>query len=496
MTGSATRQDPAAWSALWAMVLGFFMILVDATIVSTAVPAIMSGLDAPIGGVLWVTSAYLLAYAVPLLITGRLGDRFGPRTMYLLGLSVFTLASLWCGFAGSLESLVAARVVQGLGAAIMTPQTMSVITRMFPSETRGTAMGIWGATAGIATLVGPLLGGVLVDLAGWQWIFWVNVPVGLYALWRAAVYLPRFEHRSHSLDLPGVVLSGVGLFLIVFGVQEGQKYQWSTVTGPITIPVIIGTGVAVMIAFVAWQAVNRREPLVPLGLFRDRNFSLANVAIGAVSFTVNSMIIPAMLYLQLVRGLDPTIAALSYAPMSLLSALLAPLVGRALVRKTPKSFAFPGLIIMSLGLAAYAFALRVDTPVWLLAVMTLGIGLGSAMIWSPVSIAATSNLRPDRVGAGSGVFNTTRQVAAVIGAAMVAVLLQARLAANLPEGTATTSLAASSSAGDLPAALREGFSAAVTQTLLLPVAVLLVGAIAAALFTRPRWWGERETDDR
>ncbi|WP_312397723.1 MFS transporter, partial [Kocuria sp.] len=174
-----TRQDPAAWSALWAMVLGFFMILVDATIVSTAIPALMAGLDAPIGGVLWVTSAYLLAYAVPLLITGRLGDRFGPRTMYLLGLSIFTVASLWCGFASSIDSLVAARVVQGLGAAILTPQTMSVITRMFPSETRGTALGIWGATAGIATLVGPLLGGVLVDLAGWQWIFWVNVPVGI-----------------------------------------------------------------------------------------------------------------------------------------------------------------------------------------------------------------------------------------------------------------------------------------------------------------------------
>lgn len=182
--------------------------------------------------------------------------------------------------------------------------------------------------------------------------------------------------------------------------------------------------------------------------------------------------------------------------MSLLSAILAPLVGRSLTKRTPRSLALPGLIIMSLSLAAYAFALRVDTPIWLLAVMTLGIGLGSAMVWSPVSIAATSNLRPDRVGAGSGVFNTTRQVAAVLGAAMVAVLLQARLAANLPEGAGTTSLAASSSAGGLPEALQEGFAAAVTQTLLLPAAVLLLGAIAAAFFTPPRWWGEPETESR
>ena len=491
---SETRHDPAAWNALWAIVLGFFMILVDATIVSTAIPALIAGLDAPIGAVLWVTSAYLLAYAVPLLTTGRLGDRFGPRTMYLLGLSVFTAASLWCGFAGSIDSLVAARVVQGLGAAILTPQTMSVITRMFPSKTRGTALGIWGAAAGIATLVGPLLGGVLVDLAGWRWIFWVNIPIGIYALWRAAKYLPRFERRSHRLDIPGALLSGVGLFLIVFGVQEGQTFGWSTVIGPVTIPAVIATGVAVMIAFVAWQAKNRAEPLVPLELFRDRNYSLANVAIGAVSFTVNSMIIPAMLYLQLVRDLDPTLAALSYAPMSLLSAILAPLVGRALARRTPRSLALPGMLIMSLSLAAYALTLRVDTPVWLLAVMTLGIGLGSALVWSPVSITATSNLRPDRVGAGSGVFNATRQFAAVLGSAMVAVLLQARLAANLPEAAANASLAAASNTGGLPEAAREGFAAAVTQTLLLPAGVLLLGALAAAFFTPPRWWGEQQTE--
>ena len=479
-----TGTDPRAWHALWALVIGFFMILVDATIVSTAIPAITAGLHTDISGVLWVTSGYLLAYAVPLLVTGRLGDRFGPRTVYLWGLAVFTGASLWCGLAQDVTVLVAARVVQGLGAALMSPQTMTVITRMFPARTRGSALGIWGATAGVATLVGPLLGGLLVDLAGWRWIFWVNVPVGLFALWRAAVHLPRLPSRSHSFDVLGVLLSGLGLFLMVFGIQEGQTYHWSTVWGPVTIPVVIGAGAVVFAAFLVWQRVTPAEPLLPLGLLRQRNFTLANAAMAAVSLTVNSMIIPAMLYLQVVRGLDPTVAALSYAPMSLLSAVLAPAMGRALARVSPRSLALPGMLVMAAGLAAYAWSLRPGTPVWLLAVLTLVIGLGSALIWSPVSLTATTDLAPDVVGAGSGVFNATRQVAAAVGSAMMAVLMQAQLAANLPVGAGPVELG-SAGAGRLPEELRPGFALAMTHSLMLPVVVLLLGAVATAFFRPP-----------
>ena len=190
-TASAARtpgSERSPWPALWALVIGFFMILVDTTIVSVANPAIKAALDpdtANLDNVVWVTSAYLLAYAVPLLITGRLGDRFGPKRIYLIGLVIFTLASLWCGFSGTLELLIIARAVQGLGAALMTPQTMAVITRTFPPDRRGAAMGLWGATAGVATLVGPLAGGLLVDGFGWEWIFFINVPVGIVASsWR------------------------------------------------------------------------------------------------------------------------------------------------------------------------------------------------------------------------------------------------------------------------------------------------------------------------
>jgi multidrug resistance protein len=240
---SAPTTSP--WASLWALCLGFFMILVDATIVSVATPAIMTALGADINAVVWVTSAYLLAYAVPLLITGRLGDRFGPKRVYLVGLTIFTLASLWCGLTGTIGALVAARIVQGLGASLMTPQTMAVITRTFPAESRGRAMGAWGAVAGVATLVGPILGGVLVDGLGWEWIFFVNVPVGILAFVLALVRVPALETHSHRFDWLGVV---------------------------------------VLAGFVAWQWRQRGEPLVPLGIFRDRNFSLANAAMTTVGF--------------------------------------------------------------------------------------------------------------------------------------------------------------------------------------------------------------------
>ena len=219
------EKDP--WPALFALCLGFFMILVDSTIVSVATPAIISDLQADVNDVVWVTSAYLLAYAVPVLITGRLGDRFGPKRLYLTGLTVFTLASLWCGLTQSVEMLIVARVVQGLGASMITPQTMAIITRIFPAARRGKAMALWGATAGVATLVGPILGGVLVDTLGWEWIFFINVPIGIFGLFLAARLVPSLETHTHLFDWLGVALSGSGMFLLVFGIQEGHQYSWS-----------------------------------------------------------------------------------------------------------------------------------------------------------------------------------------------------------------------------------------------------------------------------
>ncbi|MFJ6345072.1 DHA2 family efflux MFS transporter permease subunit [Pseudarthrobacter oxydans] len=481
------------WPALWSLVIGFFMILIDTTIVSVANPRIMEGLDADINSVIWVTSAYLLAYAVPLLITGRLGDRFGPKKLYLSGLVVFTLASLWCGLSGDVETLIAARVLQGLGAAMMTPQTMALITRIFPPDRRGAAMAIWGATAGMATLVGPILGGVLVDGLGWEWIFFINVPIGVAGFILALRNVPALSTHPHRFDIPGVVLSAVGLFLLVFGIQEGETYNWGTIAGPVTVWGLIIAGLAVLALFVVWQRFNKGEPLLPLALFRDRNFSLANIGITTVGFTVTAFSLPLIFYYQLVRGLTPTQSALMMVPMALISGGLAPVVGKVIDRVNPKFITAAGLVLMAVALVWNSALMQPDTPILLFLLPSAVLGFANAGIWAPLSTTATRNLPPRQAGAGSGVYNTTRQIGAVLGSAAIAVLIQARLAAELPAGGpgggAGEGMALS---GGLPEALHSGFSTAMGQSILLPAGVILVGAAVALFFAKPQpvqGWG-------
>ncbi|MBT2249654.1 DHA2 family efflux MFS transporter permease subunit [Arthrobacter sp. BHU FT2] len=481
------------WPALWSLVIGFFMILIDSTIVSVANPRIMEGLGADINSVIWVTSAYLLAYAVPLLITGRLGDRFGPKKLYLLGLVVFTLASLWCGLATDVETLIAARVLQGLGAAVMTPQTMAVITRIFPPDRRGAAMAIWGATAGMATLVGPILGGVLVDGLGWEWIFFINVPIGVVGFILALRNVPALTTHPHRFDIPGVLLSAAGLFLLVFGIQEGETYNWGTITGPISVWSLIIAGLVVLAAFVAWQRFNKGEPLLPLGLFRDRNFSLANLGITMVGFTVTSFGLPLIFYYQMVRGLTPTQSALLMVPMALISGGMAPVVGKIVDRVNPKYLAAAGLTLMAVALVWNGLLMQPDTPILLFLLPSAVLGFANAGIWAPLSTTATRNLPPRQAGAGSGVYNTTRQFGAVLGSAAIAVLIQSRLAAELPSGGPAGSAGEGMAmGGTLPEILHAGFSTAMAQSILLPAAVVLAGAAVALFFAKPKpvqGWG-------
>ncbi|MBT1623233.1 DHA2 family efflux MFS transporter permease subunit [Curtobacterium flaccumfaciens pv. oortii] len=475
-----TEKKP--WPALWALVVGFFMILVDSTIVSVATPTIAQKLDADINSVIWVTSAYLLAYAVPLLITGRLGDRFGPKVMYQIGLVVFTLASLWCGLAGSIEMLIVARVVQGLGAAMMSPQTMSVITRIFPPQNRGAAMGLWGAVAGVASLVGPIVGGLLVDGFGWEWIFFVNVPVGVVAFVLAQRFVPSFDRHGHRFDYLGIFLSAAGLFLLVFGIQEGETYDWGVIAGPISVWSLIIVGIVVLAGFVVWQGVQKGEPLLPLGLFKDRNFTLANVAITAVGVAIASFALPIMLWAQDVLRFSPTQAALLLVPQAVLSAGLAPLVGKNLNRWNPRWVAAFGLACFSAGLFWFGALLSSSADWgWVLLPSAL-LGIANACMWGPLSVSATRNLPPKLAGAGSGVYNTTRQIGAVLGSAGIAALMEARITANFPASTGGTSAGgAEQQVGGLPGFLLEPFSRAMGESLFLP-AIVLIAAIVAALF--------------
>ncbi|UXW86250.1 DHA2 family efflux MFS transporter permease subunit [Microbacterium azadirachtae] len=477
---AAGHKPKSPWPALWALVIGFFMILVDTTIVSVANPAIKAALDpatSNLDNVVWVTSAYLLAYAVPLLITGRLGDRFGPKNIYLIGLTIFTLASLGCGLSGTLTALIAFRAVQGLGAALMTPQTMAVITRTFPAERRGAAMGLWGATAGVATLVGPLAGGLLVDGLGWEWIFFINLPVGVIGFVLAWILVPRLQTHEHRFDVVGVFLSAIGLFLIVFALQEGEHYDWAG-----WIWTMIAAGVVVMAVFLWQQAKTRSEPLVPLELFRDRNFSVANLGIAAVGFTVTSMSLPMMFFYQLARGLTPTEAALLLIPMAVLSGVLAPLAGRILDRVDPRLLLVPGLGLTVLALVWYALLMNPDTPIGMFLLPSALMGIGQAGMWGPLATTATRNLAPRQAGAGAGIYNTTRTIGSVLGSAAIAAFMQNRLVENLPGAAGH---GGDFGAGKLPEFVVKGFAAAMSQTMVLPTLVLAAGVIAILFMKRP-----------
>jgi EmrB/QacA subfamily drug resistance transporter len=472
--------DVNPWPALFALCLGFFMILVDSTIVSVATPAIIGDLRADVNEVVWVTSAYLLAYAVPVLITGRLGDRFGPKNIYLIGLTVFTLASLWCGLTGSIEMLIAARVVQGLGASMITPQTMAIITRIFPAERRGAAMSLWGATAGVATLVGPILGGVLVDGLGWEWIFFINIPVGILGFVLAWRLVPALPTHTHKFDWLGVALSGAGMFLLVFGIQEGHQYDW----GP-GIWALIVSGLVVFGLFILWQARNRAEPLVPLGLFGDRNFSLANVAISVMGFSITALAIPLMIWAQVVRGLSPTRSALILVPMAVMTIALAKVVGRLTDRVHPRTLTAFGFGCLFVGLLSLTFVMTPDTSIWWTVPPMVVFGIGNAFVWAPNSATATRNLPVQLAGAGSGVYNATRQVGAVLGSAAIAVLIDSRLAAEgLPSFQGE-----GSGGGELPPQVAQAFSDAMATSVLLPVAAFVLGFIAVLFFQKPRHAG-------
>jgi EmrB/QacA subfamily drug resistance transporter len=497
-TATHTEADETLanpWPVLWALCLGFFMILVDMTIVTVATPAIISELGAGVNEVIWVTSAYLLAYAVPVLITGRLGDRFGPKRVYLTGLAVFTVASLWCGLADSIGSLVAARTLQGLGASMMTPQTMAVITRIFPAARRGSAMALWGSTAGVATLVGPLLGGLLVDRLGWEWIFFINVPVGIVGFLLAVRLVPRLSTREHSFDWLGVALSGAGMFLLVFGIQEGNQYAWGHIAGPFTVWRLIIGGLLLLAVFVWWQAHNTREPLMPLTLFGDRNFSVANIGVTTLGFTFTAMGFPLMLYAQAVRGFSPAEAGMLMAPMAIPSIVFATLAGRLTDRVHPRWLTTFGFGLATVSLTAVALLLRVDTPLWQLIVPLVTLGLGSTFLWGPLATTANRNLPLHQAGAGAGVYNTTRQVGSVLGSAVIALLLDARLSAH---GLPTTGGGESGlhTASRMPTQVAEQFSEVMSQTLLAVPAVLAIGLVAVLFFERPQHFARRSSAEQ
>jgi EmrB/QacA subfamily drug resistance transporter len=419
------------------------------TIVNVAIPTMSEGLQASLSDILWIINAYVLVYAVLLITAGRLGDLYGPKLLFIIGLVIFTLASAACGFAQSPGQLVLFRVIQGLGGALLTPQTLSVITIIFPPEKRGAAFGLWGAVAGVATLAGPVLGGWLVDSFGWQWIFVVNVPVGVATLVLAAVVMPDIKlNRRHRLDVGGVLLSTAGLFLITSGLIEGQSHDWGKIWGPVTIVELIGTGIVLIGLFLYLQWLQRDgEPLVPFSVFRNRNFSIMSYVAGSIMFGMLGLFLPLTIFLQSVLGLDALQAGLTFAPMSLISMFVAPFAGRLADKGgAAKWTLFLGvsLFVTGMGLVIASSQLGMSRWHFLPALIVAGVGLG--LTFAPLQTIAMRDIEPRMAGAASGLINTTRQLGGVIGSAAVGALLQAQLATKL-RSSATEHL------GELPSGL-------------------------------------------
>ena len=451
---SARTTNP--WLVLLVLCLGFFMILLDTTIVYVATPSMLTNLHASLDAVLWVFNGYLLAYAVLLITSGRLGDLFGPKRMFLAGLALFTVASAACGLSNDANTLIAARVAQGVGGALLSPQPMAFITSLFPAQRRGAAFGVFGGVIGLATALGPTLGGLIVTYANWRWIFFINVPVGLLALVATGVLVPDLRPgRRHRLDLVGVALASAALLAIVYALIEGQRYDWGVVSGVVTIPGILVAGALLVVAFVIWES-RQTEPLVPLRLFRDGDFSAGNGIGAAMAFGMQAVFIPLTIYTQSVLGMSPLVSGLTFLPMSLVSMFAAPLAGRVTDRFGGRRVLMAGLLLFGGGSLWASRIAGTGSTLWtfLPAMLVMGVGLG--MTFAPLTTVAMRRIQPQVAGAASSVLNTTRQVGGAIGAAMVGAVLQNRLAVHLDE---QARLAASG----LPAQARQSFIAGFAQ---------------------------------
>jgi len=517
------RTNP--WLVLVVLTTGFFMIMLDTTIVNVAIPAMSAGLHTTLDQILWVLNSYILVYAVLLITAGRLGDLYGQRSLFAIGLAVFTVASGLCGFAQDANQLIAARILQGVGGALLTPQTLAILTTLFPPERRGAAFGIWAGVAGLATLAGPTVGGAIVTYVDWRWIFFVNVPIGIAALILTFVIIPDVRPgRRHGWDIVGTILATTGLFGVIFGLIEGERFNWGQIGSTvITIPEVIGLGVVLLVVFVIWERY-QPEPLVPLSLFEERNFAVANWMAAAIAFGMMSLFLPIIIYLQSVRDFSALTAGLTLAPMSLTSMFVAPFAGRMADRIGGKYILMTGILVFAIGFGTITFVAGPDSTWINFLVPAIVAGAGMGMTFAPMTTVAMRNISPRMAGAASGVLNTTRQVGAAVGSAVVGALLQNRLAITLHDQAvshafalpavyrdqfvkAFSSVAANGfqiGTGQNGAALPSGLPPDVTaqltslahqvfvsgyidalkQTLVLPIAVLAVTAFSALLIKR------------
>jgi EmrB/QacA subfamily drug resistance transporter len=482
-------EDNRRWWALGAMCFALFMIMLDNTVVNVALPSIQRSLHASTASLEWTVNAYTLSFAVLLVTGGRLGDLFGRRKLFLAGVIIFAAASAAIGFSPNDTWLVAWRAIQGAGAALMMPATLSIITNAFPAEERGRAIGTWAGVSALALAIGPVLGGFLVESVSWQSIFFINLPVAVAAVFVTlfAVEESRDETVARTVDLPGVATLTVGLAALVLALIEGNSWHWGSLR-----EISLYATAAIGLGAFAVVETRRKVPMVDFSFFRSRTFLGANIVAFIVSFAMLAMFFFLALYMQNIRGYSPLQAGVRFLPSTLMIVLLAPVAGRLSDRVGPRPLMTAGLLSVS-GALFWQSSLTVSSSYGTLLPGFVLMGIGMAFVMSPMSTAAMNSVERTKAGVASGILSMSRMVGGTFGVAVLGALvstlgsskLQALLP-HLPAGTrdaVTAGLGSGGAAHGVPsrvvAAGHEAFVYSLQNGLRLGAAVALAGAIVA-----------------
>ena len=410
------RRPSAPWTFL-ITALALFMVSLDNLVVTMALPVIRQDLGASLADLEWTVNAYTLTYAALLLLGAALGDRFGRRRMFTLGLILFTVGSAAAALAPSSATLILARAAQGLGGAFVTPLSLTILSGAISPARRPLALGAWGGISGLAIAVGPVVGGAITQGISWHWIFWINVPIGILVIALSVLRLSESHGPGRSLDLPGVALAGAGLVGIVWGVTHGNGMGW---TDP-QILAAIGAGTALIAAFIAWEA-RTAEPILPLGLFRRRGFVVANGISFLMSFGMFGSVFLLSQFFQVVQGFNPFEAGLRVLPWTAMPAFVAPIAGLVSIRTGPRPILVAGLALMAAGLGWIALVSSTTVPYASLVPPFIVSGTGMGLFFAPIANVVLSAVAREDEGKASGANNTIRELGGVFGVAVLAAI--------------------------------------------------------------------------
>ncbi|HUY70613.1 MAG TPA: MFS transporter [Gaiellaceae bacterium] len=463
MRAKLFAEENKKWWTLTAVAFGLFMIMLDNTVVNVALPSMQRSLHLKVSELEWVVAGYALTFGAFMLTGGKLADLLGRRKMFVAGLVIFTASSLACGLAGSASVLIGARVVQGLGAALMNPATLSIITVTFPPKQRGTAIGIWAGISALALAIGPLVGGIITERVNWNWIFFINVPVGVIGIAAAFAFISesRDTSREQRPDIPGLVTSALGLFALSYALIEANTYGWGSGR-------ILGAFAVALVALGGFVALESRQrlPMLDLSLFRNPVFSGANAVMLLVGLAMFGVFFYVSLFLQQILDYSPIQAGASFLPWTVLIILLAPQAGRLSDRLGSRGLVGFGMTVLAGSLFLFSRMGGHESFWGLLPAMLLG-GVGMSATMAPVTSTAMASVPRDKAGVGSAVLNSMRQVGGSLGIAVMGAIV----AASAATSSATPALHPD------PAAFLHGFHHALEVATLIALAGAVIGVL-------------------